>query len=374
MGEPALALVGPEAVQRGREHHTAEIEDHRAIRHGAARYRLGRAHHLMATEAGVQGSMRTPGLRMPAGSRVALAARSASANRSGRWRSYHRRWSRPTEWWWVIVPPWAMSASAAAVLTVAHCSRRTPGSAAPGAMTVKYGAGPSGYTCVNRHVTTAGSAPIERSAPRVAAIPPSYKAGNCSHVHAVSKVSFTRPSPTSASRVYGARMNALRHVPAAPSRPGSRADDRASSTSPSWSRAHSTARSSHASRGWSADSNARRSRCALPSPAPVSPASVASIRRQFAGCRPDWETARAASTPASNVEKRAVADERNVGRSWRRIHASVITPRMPSEPQNMRSGDGPAPEPGRRRLSSTPWGVTTRSPSTKSSMWVYSVA
>jgi len=42
------------------------------------------------------GSTRTPGFRMPAGSTAAFAARSASANGSGRWRSYHGRWSRPT--------------------------------------------------------------------------------------------------------------------------------------------------------------------------------------------------------------------------------------------------------------------------------------
>ena len=43
-----------------------------------------------------------------AGRRRALAARSAAANGSGRWRSYQGRWSRPTAWWWVIVPPAAI--------------------------------------------------------------------------------------------------------------------------------------------------------------------------------------------------------------------------------------------------------------------------
>ena len=78
--------------------------------------------------------------------------------------------------------------------------------------------------------------------------------------------------------------------------------------------------------------------------------------------------------PPEKVEKRAVTDARNVGRSCKRIHASVITPSVPSEPSNMRSGDGPAPEPGRRRLSHTPRGVTARIDSTKSSIWVCSVA
>ncbi len=45
-----------------------------------------------------QGSIRTPGFRRPFGSRAFFAARSAWANSSGRWRSYHGRCSRPTEW------------------------------------------------------------------------------------------------------------------------------------------------------------------------------------------------------------------------------------------------------------------------------------
>ena len=59
------------------------------------------------------------------------------------------------------------------------------------------------------------------------------------------------------------------------------------------------------------------------------------------------------------------------GRSWMRIHASVMTPRLPSDPRKRRSGDGPAPDPGRRRDSTVPVGVITRMRSTKSSMWVW---
>jgi hypothetical protein len=40
----------------------------------------------------------------------------------------------------------------------------------------------------------------------------------------------------------------------------------------------------------------------------------------------------------------------------------------------IRAGSGPAPEPGSRRVSTTPLGVTTRSPATSSSTCVYSVA
>ena len=58
------------------------------------RIRVGaRAHQLAGAR-----STSTPGLSMPAGSTAALAARSAAANGSGRWRSYHGRWSRPTAW------------------------------------------------------------------------------------------------------------------------------------------------------------------------------------------------------------------------------------------------------------------------------------
>src|SRR5262249_20836558 len=50
------------------------------------------------------------------------------------------------------------------------------------------------------------------------------------------------------------------------------------------------------------------------------------------------------------------------------------TPRAPSEPQNSRSADGPAPEAGSRLVSITPRGVTTRTDSTNSSIWVCNVA
>ena len=55
---------------------------------------------LAARRRARHGSIRTPGLRMPAGSTAALAARRAAAKGSGRWRSYQGRWSRPTAWWW----------------------------------------------------------------------------------------------------------------------------------------------------------------------------------------------------------------------------------------------------------------------------------
>src|SRR5262249_11570587 len=88
------------------------------------------------------GSISTPGLSRPVGSSASLAARSAAANGSGRCRSYQGRWSRPTAWWGVIVPPASMTASETARLTAHHCSTSSPRRAGP--RTVKYGAGPSG--------------------------------------------------------------------------------------------------------------------------------------------------------------------------------------------------------------------------------------
>ena len=85
------------------------------------------------------------------------------------------------------------------------------------------------------------------------------------------------------------------------------------------------------------------------------------------------ESARVAEAPRrkpASPGKRTAVDARKVGRSCRRIQASVMTPRMPSDPMKRRSGLGPAPEPGSRRDSITPPGVTTRSASTKSSMCV----
>ncbi len=47
---------------------------------------------------------------------------------------------------------------------------------------------------------------------------------------------------------------------------------------------------------------------------------------------------------------------------------------MPSEPSNIRSGETPAPEPGRRRDSQAPAKLTARTDSTRSSTCVSTVA
>ena len=75
-----------------------------------------------------------------------------------------------------------------------------------------------------------------------------------------------------------------------------------------------------------------------------------------------------------NEEKPTPREARNRGFGCTRTHASVITPKMPSEPSNSRSGDGPAPLPGNRRDSHAPAGVMARTDSTRSSMCVSRVA
>ena len=79
----------------------------------------------------LRGRAGTPGFRSPLGSTAALAARSASANRSGRWRSYWGRCMRPTAWWWVMVPPASSTASEAASFTSVHIAISEPCAAEP---------------------------------------------------------------------------------------------------------------------------------------------------------------------------------------------------------------------------------------------------
>src|SRR3954464_15145879 len=96
-----------------------------------------------------------------------------------------------------MVPPFASTASDAAALISAHIDSSEPHR--PGAVTEKYGAGPSGYTCVNRHVTQPPPQ-ISASAFSTAAVAPACSSGNCDHVHAVSNVSTITAIETSASR------------------------------------------------------------------------------------------------------------------------------------------------------------------------------
>ena len=86
----------------------------------------GRSSVSVSMRQKVRGPTRTPGFSTPAGSTARFAARRASANGSGRWRSYQGRWSRPTAWWWVIVPPASITVSETAALISSHCSTSPP--------------------------------------------------------------------------------------------------------------------------------------------------------------------------------------------------------------------------------------------------------
>ncbi len=98
--------------------------------------------------------------------------------------------------------------------------------------------------------------------------------------------------------------------------------------------------------------------------------SVGSMSRQVAGSSPACSRARTACAPAANEGAASVAAQRCAGRGWARSHAEVMTPSVPSLPSSSRSGEGPAPEPGSRRDSQVPVGVTARTDSTRSSTWV----
>ena len=90
----------------------------------------------------------------------------------------------------------------------------------------------------------------------------------------------------------------------------------------------------------------------------------------MAGLRPDCEIARTAPAAAWKSSNSTPQETLKRGRGRTRTQASAITPRIPSEPISARSGEGPAPEPGSRRLSQVPRGVIARTDSTRSSMWV----
>ena len=96
--------------------------------------------------------------------------------------------------------------------------------------------------------------------------------------------------------------------------------------------------------------------------------------RRFAGHSFACTIILTASQPAAHESNVIPAVARNTGRFWIRTHASETMPKIPSEPITIRSGLGPAPLPGRRRLSHHPFGVSIRTDSTKSSMWVWFVA
>ncbi len=148
-------------------------------------------------------------------------------------------------------------------------------------------------------------------------------------------------------------MNAPRHAPAAPSRPARSSDDAASSLSlispsgtvPPWSAHSSRPRSSHGPTGWSADSKPRTSSPppSATSPTPADDQRLAGVEQ--AAVRREQRRLRQGPHRRGAVGE---AGEAHAGRApstgagpARRIHASVMMPRDPSEPRNRRSGLGP---------------------------------
>jgi hypothetical protein len=77
----------------------------------------------------------------PSGSTWALIARSSSTPASPTSPVIQGAWSRPTEWWWVIVASVSTSACVAAALAAFHWAT---GSSASGVITVKYRLAPVG--------------------------------------------------------------------------------------------------------------------------------------------------------------------------------------------------------------------------------------
>ena len=108
--------------------------------------------------------------------------------------------------------------------------------------------------------------------------------------------------------------------------------------------------------------------------------SAAPPARRPAGSSPgSAPTAPARARPRRRVHEVLEAHRRatpgSVGRGCTRTHASVITPRMPSEPSSSRSGRRPgAASPAAAATPTRPHGVIARTDSTRSSMCVQTVA
>ena len=126
---------------------------------------------------------------------------------------------------------------------------------------------------------------------------------------------------------------------------------------------------------WSADSKLTITSDCTPSRPAARPASAGSRMRQLAGHSLAWTIWRTASVPDSHVGNTMPAVARNVGR---RLDPH---PRLGDHAEDaLAADDHPVgrrarrPSPGRRRLSHQPCGVSIRTDSTKSSMWVWLVA
>ena len=101
----------------GERSHVGSCPEARAVRAGPARDRTGPAALAQPSD-----GTSTPGFMIPSGSSRSLTARSAATPSGPASRAYQSRWSVPTPWWWLIVPPASMIASFAAALARAQCA------------------------------------------------------------------------------------------------------------------------------------------------------------------------------------------------------------------------------------------------------------
>ena len=207
-----------------------------------------------------------------------------------------------------------------------------------------YGAGPSGYTCVKRQVTRHGSPSASRTAPSTV----SWNAG--------------KPLPGD-RRLERVRQDAqpqqqVAQVGHADERLAPRAD-RSPAAARRLGRRVRRPPCSRQMRRPSREVGVDRMVGRLEAEhehrvRPVARAGLQrlelvdqpAVRRVQAGLR---ERAHRLGAARGTSAKRTAREARCSGRGCTRTHASVITPSVPSEPSSIRSGEGPAPEPGRRR-------------------------
>ena len=231
-----------------------------------------------------------------------------------------------------------MTASDAAALIASHCSSSEPRRA--GARTVKYGAGPSGIHVREAARHAPAAAGLARPRARVASITdrverreavPRDRGLERLADHAAGDEGVAQVGRAQERLAPGAdRVLAVRRVP------------RRRPTVPPWSAASSSARAIHGLDRVVGRLEARARAARPPCEAPVSAASPGSSRRQLRRVQAALRRARAPPRrPRAKSGKRHAGRRRGSGRSCSRIHASVITPRMPSEPISIRSGLGP---------------------------------
>ena len=98
----------------------------------------------------------------------------------------------------------------------------------------------------------------------------------------------------------------------------------------------------------------------------LTPVSASSDSRITVGPVPVWTTARSASAPVAKSGNDHASYRVASGTGCTRTRTRVMIPNTPSEPISSWRRSGPAADSGARPRSSTPAGVTARSPRTMS--------